>query len=230
MFLLFPARVWDGTGRDTVPFVNSVLIAVNVIAFFLCGPDCLSLAVGHGTGFWTIITHAFAHYGMVHLAGNMWLLWLIGNPVNRRLGNGYYLLVYLGTALTLGLLGRLFCADKLLGASGAIYAVVMTFVMLMPAAVIQIVYGALFPLTLLIGWFARPAHWVYWFIRWDTFQVRAWVALVFVVALQFLALLLLGRNWTNGGHVLGLLCGLVAVLLLPTRITMGRQAATSSAY
>ena len=41
--------------------------------------------------------YGFSHASFWHLLFNMWALWVFGNPVNRRLGNGYYLLAYLGT-------------------------------------------------------------------------------------------------------------------------------------
>lgn len=221
MFFLWPVRVEDSSGREAVPFVNSVLIAINVMIFFFCGPHCLGLAVGHGSDFWTILLHAFGHFGPAHLLGNMWVLWLIGNPVNRRLGNGPYLAVYLGTAVALGLIAKLFFTGRLIGASGCIFAVIMIFLMLLPRARVTFYFVALFPITLLVGLFSRPAQWVFWFIRWDWYHLHAWVGLLLVPLLELWGLWTWGLNWTNLGHLLGLICGLIAVLLLPTRITLG---------
>ena len=95
----------------------------------------------------------------------MWFLWLFGNPVNRRLGNKYYLLSYLGTILALGLFAWLFAPGRLRGSSGAIFAVMLLFMMLMPRAVVRVGYVALFPFTLLVGLFSRPKNWVFWFLR-----------------------------------------------------------------
>src|SRR5437868_3197835 len=103
MFIVLPLQVKEQGGRDTIPLANACLIALNVMVFFLNEYLHWSLAVGSGTGFLTIVTYGFAHGGPGHLLANMWMLWLFGNPVNRRLGNGYYLLAYLGTLLALGL-------------------------------------------------------------------------------------------------------------------------------
>ena len=95
----------------------------------------------------------------------MWFLWLFGNPVNRRLGNRYYLLSYLGTILALGMFAWLFAPGLLLGSSGGIFAVMFLFMMLMPRAGVQVGYVALFPFSLLVGLFSRPKNWVFWFLR-----------------------------------------------------------------
>ena len=47
--------------------------------------------------------NAFGHADLWHLAGNMLTLLVFGTPVNRRLGNGWYLVAYMGSAISLGL-------------------------------------------------------------------------------------------------------------------------------
>jgi membrane associated rhomboid family serine protease len=229
MFFLLPIQVRGSDDRDTVPLANALLIAANVMVYFLAGAGA-GLAVGHGTGIFSIITYGFAHAGPAHLLANMWILWLFGNPVNRRLGNGWYLVAYLGTILALGLFARLFAGGPLLGSSGAIFAVLIIFCMLSPAAVVQIGYVALFPITLLAGLIWRPRHWLYWFVRWDSFPARAWVGLILVPLLEIWGLFVWGWNWTNLAHLFGVVCGLGVVLLLPSRITMGRSAPARAAY
>jgi hypothetical protein len=41
--------------------------------------------------------------------------------------------------------------------------------------------------------------------------------------LEILGLFCWGWNWTNLGHLLGLVCGVAVVLLLPGSITMNKQ-------
>ncbi len=224
MFFLIPTRICETNGRDSIPAANACLIAANVVVYFLFGSG-IGLAVGPRTGFTSILTYAFAHASPAHLLGNLWILWLFGNPVNRRLGNLWYLFAYLGTSLALGLFARLFAAGPLLGASGAIFAVLIIFCMLMPSAIVQVGYVALLPITLLIGLIRPPSHWLNWFIRWDTFAARAWIGLFFVPLLQIWGLFTGGWNWTNTAHLFGLVCGLAVVLMLPDRITLGRRVA-----
>jgi membrane associated rhomboid family serine protease len=155
----------------------------------------------------------------------MIVLCVIGGPVNRRVGNGWYLATYFGTLLTLGILARWTGLGPVRGASGAIFAVITLFLMLMPAAVVNIVYAAAFPATLVIGLLHAPADWVHWFIRWGHVRVRAWWCVLLIPLMEIVSFfswrVALGVwPWTHPGHLLGMLCGVVIVLLLPRRISM----------
>ena len=90
----------------------------------------------------------------------------------------------------------------------------------MPASWIDVGYLAIFPFSLPFGVIKRPEHWVYWFIRWDHISICAVWAIALVPMLEFWGLFWWGWNWTNLGHLLGLMCGVAAVLLLPGEITM----------
>jgi membrane associated rhomboid family serine protease len=225
MFIPFPIRFHDGRAFHAIPVANGLLIALNVILFCFGYGD--ELSVGRGSGLFSIFTHAFGHVGVFHLVGNMLALLVFGTPVNRRLGNGFYLVVCFGTALALGVFAWLFCSGRLVGASGVVFAVIAIALMLFPSALIEVAYFALFPVTLLAGLLSRPKHWVFWFIRWDVFTVRAYWGLLLVPFLEFWGLFWSGWNWTNLGHLAGLLCGVIAVLLLPTTITLNRPYRTN---
>ena len=67
----------------------------------------------------SVLIYGFCHFGFWHLLINMWVLWVFGNPVNRRLGNLLYLLVYLGSVVVLGLFAWLILPVQLVGSSGA---------------------------------------------------------------------------------------------------------------
>ena len=222
MFFCLPMRIEQGPKNRRLPLVNAVLIAANLLAFWLVKPGGLE------RGPLGLIAYAFVHAGPVHLLINMWVLWVFGNPANRRVGNAWYLLIYMGTALAIGIIGRGVAGVNLVGASGAIFAVIAVCLMLIPAALIQVAYIAVFPLTVLVGLSARPKHWLYWLIRWDKFRIRAVWGLVLVPAMEIMALLWLGSKWTNLAHLLGLVCGVAAVLLLPERISMNRRPALGS--
>lgn len=223
MFLPIPMRVTSGrqTGVAQLPFANIALITLNVVAYFLLSP--FTWAVGPNSAPWTILTYGFVHIGWWHLLFNVWYLWVLGNPVNRRIGNGYYLASYLGTVVLLGILGRLVLPGISLGASGAIYAVIAMMGMLMPSARVEVHYLALFPVTIVMGLLKRPSYWLFWIVRWGTSQ---WFALTLCVAyplFELCAMLWGGLSWTNLGHLGGFVCGVGAVLLLPASISMGRR-------
>jgi membrane associated rhomboid family serine protease len=182
--------------------------------------------VGPHTHPLTILTYAFSHYGFWHLALNMWALWVFGNPVNRRLGNFYYACTYLGSVVVLGLLGRLLTACPLMGASGAVFAVAAVALILKPAALLEIAVVVFFPLSLVIGLFRRPEHPWQWLVRGAIYAIPALSALVIVALVQLFSFWWDGWCIASLTHLLGIACGVVAVVLLPARITMpGRLAA-----
>lgn len=218
MFFPLPIKIRDGRNFDTIPLANSLLVALNVLIF------CLGWHphVGRGSSPLGVVTYAFGHADVSHLAFNMLALLVFGSALNRRIGNGWYLLAYLGSATALGLFAWLVLPGPMMGASGAIFAVIAMSLLLLPMAIIEIFYFALFPVTILIGLIKPPRQWVFWFIRWDTFELRAWWGLFLVPMLELSGLGSNGWNWTNLGHLFGLACGVVFVLLLPAKVSMNR--------
>ena len=207
--------------KSTFPVANAALILINVLVYLFGG----DWPVGPNTGPASVLLYGFCHFGFWHLVLNMWVLWVFGNPVNRRLGNGLYLMVYLGSLLTIGLFARLFLPVGLVGASGAIFAVITVALILMPAASVEIAYLALFPLTLLFGLFSRPKYELNWFLSWGIVAVPAWWCLLLIPLMELLSVAWRGwtlgwfSSWTPGAHLLGILCGVAAVLMLPPQIT-----------
>ncbi|MHC4240005.1 MAG: rhomboid family intramembrane serine protease, partial [Planctomycetota bacterium] len=154
---------------------------------------------------------------------NMWVLWIFGNQVNRRLGSFWYAIVYLATIIFVGVLLRLLLSIEIVGASGAVFAVVSICLILMPAIKIEILCIALFPLSLLVALFSKPNHWVYWLIRFGRLRIKALWCLFILPVLEISGLFWWGWSWTNVAHLLGLLCGVGAVLMLPQYISMSNQ-------
>jgi len=80
---------------------------------------------GVATGeWWRIVTSAFLHGGIIHLAFNMFLLWMIGHQLERIQGPVRYLGLVLGS-LTAGSLGVMLIEPlaRTVGASGAVFGV-----------------------------------------------------------------------------------------------------------
>lgn len=114
--------------------------------------------VGGGRLVWyTLLTSAFLHAGLVHLLGNMITLWVFGPPVEDRLGRGWFLLFYLAAAGVSGTAHALLEAPPAIGASGAIAGVTGAFLVLFPATrvkclmVIFIIGIVMVPSWFLIG-------------------------------------------------------------------------------
>ena len=224
MFFPIPLALKYATARTMPPLANAALIVLNVL-FYLWG--CQRPA-GPGAELSSIFFYGFCHLGFWHLVLNMWVLWVFGNPVNRRLGNGLYLLVYLGCLLAVGLVARILLPIGLVGSSGAIFAILAIALMLMPSALIETAYLAIFPLTILLAVWQPPKYGLNWFLSWGICTVTAWWGLVLIPLVELFSVF--WRLWFDGwmccwtplAHLLGLLCGVAAVLLLPEKITVRR--------
>jgi rhomboid protease GluP len=75
--------------------------------------------------YWRLLTAAFLHGGLFHLALNMLGLWSAGQQLNRLYGNFQFLLIYLASALAGSALSLHFAAQAsvAVGASGAVFGV-----------------------------------------------------------------------------------------------------------
>lgn len=74
---------------------------------------------------WRLLTATVLHGGLLHLGLNMAALWDAGRQVCRWYGNGQFLLIYFGAALTGSALSLHFAAQRSVsvGASGAVFGV-----------------------------------------------------------------------------------------------------------
>jgi membrane associated rhomboid family serine protease len=83
----------------------------------------------------SVLVSLFLHGGLLHLAGNMWFLWIFGNNVEEAFGHIGYAALYLGAGIiaTLGFVA-LHPQDTtpLIGASGAIAGVLGSYAVLFP--------------------------------------------------------------------------------------------------
>jgi membrane associated rhomboid family serine protease len=87
---------------------------------------------------WTFLTYTFVHGGLMHLVGNMLLLFFLGSAVETRMGSRAFILYYLycgigAAVLALGLSG-LIPVHPFIGASGAVLGVALAYAMFWPDA------------------------------------------------------------------------------------------------
>lgn len=127
------------------------------------------LFAGTGREALTPVTALFVHAGWVHLLGNMLFLYVFGAMTEARMGRLRFLLFYAGCGY-LALLGYAVAnsasRQSLVGASGAISAVLGAFLFLFPRARVTSLFPFLFFLPL---------------------RLPAWVVLPFWAAVQWLA-------------------------------------------
>ena len=229
---MIPLR--DLTPRQRTPFVAWTLVLANVAIFvyqyfvldsvqdqavFLASFAAVPANIGAAVvgqeslvgGLVPLVTSMFLHGGFMHLLGNMWFLWIFGDNVEDELGHAKFLLFYLAC----GVLATLahFAADPssavpLVGASGAIAGVMGAYLMRFPHSRVVV----LLPL----------------FVFWTTFQLPAFVMLLYWFAIQVLN----GTASSSGGgvawwaHAGGFAIGAVLALYL----TRGRPRRSLQAY
>ncbi|MCY2995323.1 MAG: rhomboid family intramembrane serine protease [Planctomycetota bacterium] len=219
MFVILPWNLRQPQSKYPVPWANTLIIAVTLLLFVLGR----SWVVGPGTSAFSVVLYGFSHVGWWHLLFNMWALWIFGHPVNRRIGNVLYLVTYVGTILALGLVARLLLSGYLAGSSGALFAVIAIALLLLPATVLEFVCVAVFPLTVVVGLFSAPGQWFQWLVRWKLFSISAMWCLALIPLAEVWAWYWSGWSPTYLAHLGGIVCGIAAVLLFPTRITLRRK-------
>jgi membrane associated rhomboid family serine protease len=211
---MFP--ISDVIPSRTVPFVTVSLIIANALVFLYM----LTLPNGQLEAFvstyavvpaWfsvpTLFTSQFLHAGWMHIIGNMLYLWIFGDNVEDRLGHVGYLVFYLGAGAVAAILQVYFNPSStvpMLGASGAIAAVMGAYFVLYPQS--------------------RVLTAIFIVIFFDVVEIPA----VFFLGIWFVMQLLSGvgslgiTNSTAGGtafwaHVGGFVVGFLTGLILRSR-------------
>ena len=110
------------------PYITYALLVVNAIIFFLVhwNPQLLNnlvLLKNINSEYYRIITAAFTHYDIFHLLFNMYALYVIGSQIESFFGKKKYMIIYLFSIITSGLMSITFMPNNgaSLGASGAIF-------------------------------------------------------------------------------------------------------------
>src|SRR6185369_4904957 len=159
----------DNTDRQTTPWVNYLLIAINILVFvflqqlgtnerFTYALSTVPFEIVTGRDvlvptpvplYFTLITSMFMHGGIAHIAGNMLFLWIFGDQIEDRLGHIKYLIFYLVCGV-LASLAHVFATAAFagseqsmmvpsLGASGAISGVLGGYILLHPSRRVTVI-------------------------------------------------------------------------------------------
>jgi membrane associated rhomboid family serine protease len=139
----------SGRGRMTIrkpgflmghdPHLTHLLMAINLALYLITNPRPLSLDISGGSinqlgadlaltrsgvadgEYYRLVSAAFIHFGALHIAFNMYALYLLGGALERYAGSLRFGIIYLLSALT-GSLGALILTSGITaGASGAIF-------------------------------------------------------------------------------------------------------------
>lgn len=157
-----------------IPTVTKNLVAINILMFiatlinenFMVANFAMFYPASPFFKPWQILTHMFMHGGFWHIFFNMYSLLMFGSILERSLGPKKFLIFYFVTGLGAVALhtgvewmqARVFIANRAvdayqrllvtptLGASGAIYGVLIGFAMLYPQARLTLIFPPI-PMT-----------------------------------------------------------------------------------
>lgn len=134
---MFPLK--DTTERNSFPFINYLIIAVNLYVFYIqiSSPDFEAFTNAYAftpakfsffdpSSYFFILSSMFMHGGFFHILSNLWFLHIFGDNVEDSMGHIPYLIFYLlaGFAATMAQYLVSFGSDiPMVGASGAISGV-----------------------------------------------------------------------------------------------------------
>lgn len=134
-----------------------IIVGVNVVVFLITQVSqtafvylaAIPLAVVRDNWWWQILSYMFVHGGIWHLVLNMLAVFFFGVQLERRIGSDEFLLLYLLTGVIAGLFsvgyywwtGPVTAYGQpvvLVGASGAVFGVLLAFATYFPSATIMI--------------------------------------------------------------------------------------------
>lgn len=139
---------------------------------------------------WPIFTYMFLHSqsDLFHLLFNMFVLWMFGCEVERTLGAREFIKYYLICGIGAGLVHMLIYFDSdiaVVGASGAIYGVMVAFAVLFPERVITLLLFLFLP-----------------------FQIKAkYLVMIFAAISLFYGVFASGRGVADFAHLGGMAVG-----------------------
>lgn len=178
---MFPFRDHNPSGKT--PFVTYALIVVNCLVFFGYWGDLsnyrlmseiygnwalIPARLGYGEGYETLLSSAFLHGGIWHLAGNMLFLHIYGDNLEDKMGHGKFLGFYLLCAIAASLVQIMsapYSDIPVIGASGAVAGVMGGYLLLYPKAKVDVLF--------------------IFIIFFRIFSLPAWIILSIWFALQF---------------------------------------------
>jgi len=92
---------------------------------------------------WQLVTYLFLHGGFWHIFFNMFVLWMFGSELEREWGTKEFLKYYFITGIGAGVFNLLLSNAPTIGASGAVYGVMLAYALRYPDRLVYIYF--LFP-------------------------------------------------------------------------------------
>ncbi|MCX7183883.1 MAG: rhomboid family intramembrane serine protease [Nitrosospira sp.] len=132
--------------------VVQTLVIITIVVFLwesdAAGPMVSAFALWPlQAGFtpWQLVTYAFLHASVLHLAFNMYGLWLFGRELESLLGRRAFLQLYFASILTAGVTQLLFThltgdVYPTVGASGGVFGILLAYGIFFPNRVLMLLF------------------------------------------------------------------------------------------
>ncbi len=125
-------KIYEKTFKKKTIVFSYALIAINIIIFIInnillrnnyTDLFCMNAGFIRAGEFWRLITAAFFHVDIIHLACNMYALYILGEQIETTLGKKKLLFIYFVSAIIGNLLSGVINGAQVtsIGASGAIF-------------------------------------------------------------------------------------------------------------
>jgi len=134
--------------RSMTRLLLLVTIGASVLALATGGPlyDWFALwPLGSGFAPWQLLSYALLHGGLLHLAFNMYGLWMFGSELERLWGPRRLLQYYVASVLVGGLVQLAVATDApmpypTVGASGGLFGLLLGYAMMFPHRTIMLLF------------------------------------------------------------------------------------------
>lgn len=95
-----------------------------------------------GSGFmpWQLVTYMFLHADFYHIFFNLFALWIFGQALEQLWGTKRFLMYYFLTGIGAGLIQLFVSSGSTIGASGAVYGILLGFGMMYPDRKIMLLF------------------------------------------------------------------------------------------
>jgi len=168
---------------------NIAIFAVQALVSGFTETFALTPSIALQGAYWQFFTYMFLHGGFYHIFINMFVLLVFGIPVESSLGRKKFLALYFISGLFSAVFYMLLTTESavmMLGASGAIFAVLTA-------------YGFLFPDSIILVGFILP--------------VKAKFAVILFAVIEFFSGAMdLQMGVANFGHLGGIIAGVLIML------------------
>lgn len=143
-------RLFGGPAAKTVKTIIIINVAVFLVQLIaqIAGIRAIFVAfalipwrVTHELTLWQFITYMFLHGGVFHILFNMLTLYMFGNELERYWGAARFLRYYLITGIGAGVCSWIVGPESsiaIVGASGAIYGILLAYGLLYPNRIIYL--------------------------------------------------------------------------------------------